>query len=593
MGLFESMGASLSRFFTGQRANTPMEQASGGGVVNSGGFVVTAERNPKMQAQARHATYQDQLANCDAAAVGTRALLWLIGDVEWEVESSDKAKARRFTPNPEDMQRPIAPGAAQGAFKPGAMKPTGGGPPKPPPGPKGGSPFGKGGYWEVGKLAPGRPLSSTEDTPKTSDDFVEWVYDVLFEKLKTPWPRLTRRVATYRPHGFSLHEWVGIRRDDGTYGLRDLVEVPQTTITGWDQDVKADGTPGTMEFRGAIQTSPQDSKEVWIARKKLLYVVDDALAQGDPAGMGLMRPASDKIRQLQRLEQLEGLGYETDLRGIPVAYAPIAELRAQIGKQKPGGGVYTEADVTTALGPLTCFMEDHVRTKATGLTLDSSTYRDRGETSSPSAQRQWQVELMTTDASPLEALSAAIARKHLEIARVFAADVFLLGSGDGSQALSIEKAKMFASLCNATLTDIARAIEQDIIDVLWEWNRFDPKLKPKLRPGRVDLEDVKALADAMASWARAALPPDDPATPAFRRRLRLPVQSPEQVQREILSQQQAAMQQDAQAQADVAATHANIGATDAKTQATLNPPPRPVTPGAKPSTTKKPPLGGK
>jgi hypothetical protein len=533
--------STLSSFFFGRpsvgRPAAPTKQVSGGGVHHTGGWIVGAERNPKLVGTNRHALYHQGIANTDAVATPLRALLWLVGDVDWDVEpavsAEDQAAASAYGKPPIAGSKPPRPGDPGSAGKPQA----------------GTQPY----------RAPGRPIGKAEYNlkgPKTPEEAVDWVKKVLFEEMRTPWKRLVRRLCTYRPHGFSVHEWVAkIREEDGTYGLLDIVEVPQTTVTRWNLD------DTTAELYGVVQQVPATGQEVYLSRKRMVYIVDDALAQGDPAGMGLMRHCVEKIDQLRRFEQLEGVGYETELVGVPKGSAPLAEMQALVEQ-----GTWSAADVAAATKVLDDFIQGHIKTPSLGLVLDSAVYRDVGENAAPSGAKKWDLELLKSSGAPHADMGKGIERKGREIARIWSAEGFYLGGGDGSQALSREKTRMFGALCNATTGDIAETIDRDVIRPIWDLNRFDPELRPKVCPSRVDLDDVPAVATAMKDWSAAQLAPEDPATNAFRKRLRLPALPIHVAQ--------------AQAEMKLAEQQAQLAATEAKTEATINPPVRPAPPGA-------------
>lgn len=537
-----SLFSALSTFLFGSpkvgRPAAPTSQISGGGVHHTGGWVVGAERNPKLVGVNRHVLYQEGIANTDAVATPLRALMWLVGDVDWDVEphKDEEAEQEQRTPSNGVVKPNSSP-----SLKPPAAKPL----------PSGGGPF-----RQPGKLSKAdREAKYSSKGPKTPEEAVAWLKEVLFEEMTTDWPRLIRRLCMYRPHGYSIHEWVAMVREDDTFGLKDIVEVPHTTITQWNLD------EDTAEFYGVVTQIPNDGSQRYLGRKKMVYIVDDALAQGDPAGMGLMRHCVEKVQQLRRFEQLEGVGYETELVGVPKGTAPLKEMKDLVDT-----GQMTPAQYTAATAVLDDFIRNHIKNPSLGLVLDSEPYRDLGQNAAPGSTKKWDLELLTSSGGPHKPMNDAIERKGREIARVWSAEGFYLGGGDGSHAMSKEKTKMFAALCNATAGDLAAAINRDVVKMLWKLNNFDPELMPKLCPGRVDLDDVAAVATSMKDWSAAQLAPEDPATNAFRKLLRLPALPLH------IAQQKAEM--------DMAVQQAELAATDAKTQATLKPPARPAAPGA-------------
>ena len=119
----------------------------------------------------------------------------------------------------------------------------------------------------------------------------------------------------YRFYGFSIQEWTARRRDDGFLTFADIAPRSQRTIERWDVDEAG-------QVLGALQRSPQTQEEIYLPREKLLYIVDDTL-NDSPEGLGLFRHLVAPSRRLKRYEQLEGFGFETDLRGIPIGRSPV------------------------------------------------------------------------------------------------------------------------------------------------------------------------------------------------------------------------------------------------------------------------------
>ncbi len=161
-------------------------------------------------------------------------------------------------------------------------------------------------------------VEPAEDTGARGEEVAEQFEDVMYDML-TPWHRVIRRMAMFRFYGFGIQEWTAKRREDGLIGFLDIEPRPQTTITKWDVDEH-----GTVH--GVIQESPQTFREIYLPRAKLVYAVDDSLSDS-PKGLGLLRHIVQACDRLERYEQLEGFGFETDLRGVPIGRAPFQELR--------------------------------------------------------------------------------------------------------------------------------------------------------------------------------------------------------------------------------------------------------------------------
>src|SRR6185436_13650441 len=94
---------------------------------------------------------------------------------------------------------------------------------------------------------------------------------------------------------------------------------------------------------------------IYLPRAKLVHTVDNSL-NDNPEGLGLFRHLAKESVKLERYELLEGWGFETDLRGIPVARGPLKELREAVK-----AGKLSQADMDALLKPLKDFLANHIK----------------------------------------------------------------------------------------------------------------------------------------------------------------------------------------------------------------------------------------
>jgi hypothetical protein len=331
--------------------------------------------------------------------------------------------------------------------------------------------------------------------------YAELVEEMMIDDPVTSWARIVRRAAMYRFYGFSIQEWTARRRDDGLLTLMDVAPRSQATIERWD--VLTDGT-----VQGVTQRNPQDQQETYLPRSKLLYLVDDSLSDS-PEGLGLFRHIVGPARRLARYEQLEGFGFETDLRGVPVGRAPYAELRQMVKD-----GVITEADAKAAVAPLEKFVEKHVKNPELGLLIDSEVFATTDERTSPSSQKKFDLSLLDGSQTSLPDMAKAIERINREIARVLGVESIILGDGDaGSHALSKDKTNQFSLTVDSTLDELADGFREDLMRTLFRLNGWDEDAMPEMKPEAVQYRDIDQITGALRDMAQAGamLEPDDPA----------------------------------------------------------------------------------
>ena len=339
----------------------------------------------------------------------------------------------------------------------------------------------------------------------SEDDFDGWYAGraeaMLTRDPVTPWHRIVRRAAMYRFYGFSVQEWTARRRADGLLSFADVAPRAQYTIGRWDVDAAG-------LVLGAIQTAPQTHREIYLPREKLLYLVDDTLSES-PEGLGLFRHLVSPAKRLERYEQLEGFGFETDLRGIPVVRLPLTLLNDQVNDHTDP---MTAAQRTQMIAPFREFAENHIRNPKLGLLLDSMTYETKDQAERPSNVPLWNVELLTGSATSFAENAAAIERLNRELARILGVEQLLLGAGQGSYALSQDKTHQFYLLAEGALTEIREAVERDLLRALWRLNGWDAALMPEIRTEAVQYRDIQQIGATLRDLATAGavLDPEDP-----------------------------------------------------------------------------------
>ena len=334
------------------------------------------------------------------------------------------------------------------------------------------------------------------DSGKAGEDMAELVTDI-FDDMRTPFHRVVRRAAMYRFYGFSIQEWTAKVRDDGNFGFLDIEARPQQTIERWKVD-------DTGHVEGCTQRIPNTMEERFLPRPKLLYMVDDAL-DDNPEGLGLFRHIVEACRRLQRYEQLEGFGFETDLRGIPIVRMPSLHLMQKSGLSKE--------QITTLETPLRNFAENHVRSSTTGIALDSMTYQTTDGTGRPSNVPMFDVDLLKAATSGLGESHQAIERVKREIAVVLGTEHLLLGSDStGSFALSEDKANNLAMVVDSTNQELGATIKNDLLTSLFTINGWDEELMPEPEFDKVQWRDIEQVTRALRDMAAVGvmLSPSEP-----------------------------------------------------------------------------------
>lgn len=331
-------------------------------------------------------------------------------------------------------------------------------------------------------------------------EFADRAKKMITEDPKTPWPRIVRRTAMFRYYGFSIQEWTARRDDDGALTFDDIAPRGQQSIERWD--VNTDGS-----VNGVVQRNPQNQLENYLPRGKIVYAVDDSL-NDSPQGLGLFRHIVEPVRRLNRYEQLEGFGFETDLRGVPIGRAPYAELNARVQ-----AGEITAEEARRAVAPLETFIKKHIKRPDLGLLLDSQVFQTTDDAQRPSSQQKFGIDLLDGSQNSLPEIAQAIMRVNREIARIMGVEAILLGdNSSGSLALARDKSSQLSLIINATLRELAETYQRDLLDTLWVLNGWPDDAKPKMSVESVEYRTVEEISAAIRDLANAGalIEPDDP-----------------------------------------------------------------------------------
>ncbi len=336
-------------------------------------------------------------------------------------------------------------------------------------------------------------------------------------QLSTPWRQSVRRQLLKKFRGFSLAEMTIRRRSDGMIVAADLLDRPQWTIYRWNK-------PDEQSAWLGVEQLTRTGRTFYIERERLLYSAENTLSP-TPDGVGLLRMLAEPVRVLELYQQWEGIGFQTDLRGIPLARAPIAKLR----EQAKTAGAKTEVEIQAYIQGQARFLLDfllnHNKRADQGVLLDSQTFTSKDAAQSPSAIAEWAFDLIKGASSGMPEIGTAIGRITRDIARVMCAEWLLLGGEDSGGAYSMheDKTAMFGLIVNSSLQDVADDATRDCAARLVALNGLDPETcTPRLVPEPIATGAVADACRSLMMMFQAGLNPRDPAINILRGRMDLP-----------------------------------------------------------------------
>ena len=319
--------------------------------------------------------------------------------------------------------------------------------------------------------------------------------------MSTSWADTLAAILGFLVYGYSYHEIVYKRRQgytkdartrskysDGRVGWRKLPTRSQETIDRWDLDTNGG-------IRGAYQMDPNSPKKgvtFLPIEKCLLFRTTSKL--NNPQGRSILRNAFIPWYYKRRIQEIEAIGIERDLAGLPVALVPPQLLSNA-----------ATAEERAALDAIKQIVRNVKRDEQEGIVFPLA-YDP--ETGNPA----YDLKLLSTGGRRQFDTDAIIGRYDQRIAMTVLADFLLLGhEAVGTQALSVSKVDLFVRSLDAFLSEIAEVFNNHAIPRLMRLNGVDEALSPTLTwstPKSVDLGSIGSFITSLAQ-AGAPLFPDE------------------------------------------------------------------------------------
>ena len=346
---------------------------------------------------------------------------------------------------------------------------------------------------------------------KQDTDAVDFLRTCM-DDMESSWEQTIGDVLSFLVYGWSLTEIVYKRRlgqnndetlnsrhNDGKVGWRKLAIRAQESLYRWEYD--SDGT-----LTAFVQNPPPDYVLRTIPSERFLLFRTDS-TKNNPEGVSILRNSYRAWYFKKNIEEIEAIGIERDLAGLPVVYVPPDVLRGETDEARS-----TRAAFLTMLTNIR-------RDKQEGVMMPLA-YDARGNKmydlqllSSGSARRQFDT-------------NGTIERYSRQIAMTVLADFILIGHEQvGSFALSADKTNLFVTALRAWLDSIAQVFNRYAVPRLWTLNGWDTERLPKLVYGQTEEPTLTELADFVSKLANVnILTPDTGLEEHLRRKADLPVE---------------------------------------------------------------------
>jgi len=322
------------------------------------------------------------------------------------------------------------------------------------------------------------------------------------EDMSVSWEDFVSDVLTMLPFGYSYMEIVYKRREDasveapaesrtrypdGQIGWRKFVLVPQATI----DDFKIDEYGGVQ---GAWQGGAYGEQRILVPIEKALLF---RTSQRSPRGKSVLRRVVQSWYYRKRIQEIEGIGVERDLAGLPVMHVDHEAL-ADGAKKTEYQNIIRNTRRDTQEGVLLPANVD-----------------EKGQ-----LQKTVIFELLSTGGARQFNTTEIINRYAREIAVAVLQDIVILGHEKiGTQALASEKRDLSDTALQAWLNVVAAVMNTHAVPRLFALNGESLEDLPKLKPNDLRSTDVEEFFKALKMASDAGFVwTDDPEVEAFIRR---------------------------------------------------------------------------
>lgn len=371
------------------------------------------------------------------------------------------------------------------------------------------------------------PASETDAAKKNAEFLAECKDD-----MSTTWPDFISEVMSMMQYGWSWFEELYKYRngpepettvdedgnehtppaskfDDGKIGWDCFDPRSQDSFQRWEWNEK------TGELLGMWQRPAPVYRELFVPLKKSLLFRTESRKK-NPEGRSVLRNAYRPYYFKKRIEEIEGIGVERDLAGLPFAEIPAEMLHPNA----------SDADKAT-VASIVQLVKNVRRDQQEGVVWPQA-WDEHGNP-------QYTFKLMSSGGSRQFSTDQIITRYEQRMAMTVLADFILLGNDStGSFAMSTTKSGLFQSALEAWLDMIQDTLNNDAVPRLFALNGIRDEL-PKFRHDEVQKPSLNDLAVYVAALAGAGaqLFPDTDLENHFRRLGQLPERQASDVQRKV------------------------------------------------------------
>lgn len=340
---------------------------------------------------------------------------------------------------------------------------------------------------------------SADGDPDEADIETATFIDECLNDMSDSWDSTLSQILSMCIYGWSFHEIVYKRRvgpeqkdpskrskfTDGKVGWRKWAIRGQETLYLWTFD--DDGG-----IQGMQQVDPYTGHgRVDIPIEKSLLFRTTA-AKNNPEGRSLLRNAYRPWWFKRRIEEIEAIGIERDLAGLPIAYVPPEYLSSA-----------ATSDQQVVLSAIKQIVTSIKRNENEGIVFPQ-VYDEAGKP-------LFDLKLLSSGGSRQFDTDKVITRLDQRIAMSVLSDFILLGQDRvGSFALGATKMDLWSMSVDSIAKTIADTVNQHAIPRLLRLNGMDAQRPPVLQYSEVAHVDLTEIADFVSKMTTAGVLAPDP-----------------------------------------------------------------------------------
>ena len=302
------------------------------------------------------------------------------------------------------------------------------------------------------------------------------------DDMSDSWDATLQNILSMLVYGWSYHEIVyKIRRGptndartssrftDNRIGWRKWPVRAQETLQEWMLDERGG-------IRGLIQIDPAVGGLHRIPIEKAL-LFRTTTNRNNPEGYSLLRNAYRPWFYKRRIEEIEAIGIERDLAGLPMAYVPPEYLSNTATPQQKA-----------VLQAITNIVQNVKRNEQEGIVFPAA-YDEQNN-------RIFDLQLLSASGGRQFDTGSVIQRYDQRIAMSLLSDFLLLGSDRvGSFALGTAKVDLWTLAVDSIAKTIAEVVNQFAIPRLLKLNAMRMDRMPKLTYGQVSSVELSEVAE--------------------------------------------------------------------------------------------------